>query len=67
MATLQKLKPSPSANHDQLSPLEQDVLWEYAKLGDKLKRVSVDWEKRILLVLTLVDIKPGPVNRRGPK
>ena len=28
-----------STNHPQLSPLEQEVLWEYAKLGDKTKRV----------------------------
>lgn len=30
-----------SANHAQLSPLEQDVLWEYTKLGNKIKRVSL--------------------------
>lgn len=29
-----------SAEHKQLSPLEQDVLWEYARLSDKIKRVS---------------------------
>lgn len=35
-----------SASNEQLSSLEQDVLWEYAKLGDKIKRVSllVSWE-----------------------
>lgn len=32
--------PHASANHSQLSPLESEVLWEYAKLADKLKRVS---------------------------
>jgi hypothetical protein len=30
-----------SLNHPQLSSLEQEVLWEYAKLGDKTKRVRV--------------------------
>lgn len=29
-----------STNNAQLSSLEQDVLWEYAKLGDKIKRVN---------------------------
>lgn len=29
-----------SANHAQLSEVEQEVLWEYAKLADKMKRVS---------------------------
>lgn len=29
-----------SAEHPQLSPLEAEVLWEYAKLADKVKRVS---------------------------
>ncbi|KAI9633471.1 DASH complex subunit Dad3-domain-containing protein [Dioszegia hungarica] len=31
---------NPYANQAQLSPLEQEVLWEYAKLSDKIKRIS---------------------------
>ncbi|KAJ7481161.1 DASH complex subunit Dad3-domain-containing protein [Mycena galericulata] len=28
---------SPYANHPSLSPIEQEVLWEYAKLAENLK------------------------------
>jgi hypothetical protein len=35
-----KIKLNTSANNEHLTSLEQDVLWEYAKLGDKIKRVS---------------------------
>ncbi|RXK40889.1 DASH complex subunit DAD3 [Tremella mesenterica] len=31
---------NPYINHPQLSSLEQQVLWEYAKLGDKIKRIA---------------------------
>ncbi|WWC89896.1 uncharacterized protein L201_004825 [Kwoniella dendrophila CBS 6074] len=31
---------NPYANNNQLSTLEQDVLWEFAKLNDKVKRAS---------------------------
>ncbi|WVQ78359.1 hypothetical protein IAT38_000444 [Cryptococcus sp. DSM 104549] len=31
---------NPYANHSQLSTLEADVLWEFAKLNDKIKRAS---------------------------
>ncbi|WWC60978.1 uncharacterized protein I303_103555 [Kwoniella dejecticola CBS 10117] len=31
---------NPYANNNQVSPLEQDVLWEFAKLNDKVKRAS---------------------------
>ncbi|WVQ98846.1 hypothetical protein IAU59_005977 [Kwoniella sp. CBS 9459] len=31
---------NPYANNDQLSSLEQDVLWEFAKLNDKVKRAA---------------------------
>ncbi|GFZ51410.1 hypothetical protein JCM24511_09172 [Saitozyma sp. JCM 24511] len=31
---------NPYANNPQLSPMEQQVLWEYAKLGDKVKRIA---------------------------
>ncbi|EKC99051.1 hypothetical protein A1Q2_06592 [Trichosporon asahii var. asahii CBS 8904] len=31
---------NPYANHSQLTPLESEVLWEYAKLADKLKRIA---------------------------
>ncbi|CAD6567971.1 MAG: hypothetical protein TREMPRED_004139 [Tremellales sp. Tagirdzhanova-0007] len=31
---------NPYTNNAQLSVLEQDVLWEYAKLGDKIKRIA---------------------------
>lgn len=33
-----------SAGHPQLSALEAEVLWEYAKLADKVKRVSSCWQ-----------------------
>ncbi|GMK57065.1 hypothetical protein CspeluHIS016_0309050 [Cutaneotrichosporon spelunceum] len=32
---------NPYVDHPQLSSLEAEVLWEYAKLADKVKRVSV--------------------------
>jgi hypothetical protein len=35
-----ELKLTHSANNEHLTSLEQDVLWEYAKLGDKIRRVS---------------------------
>ena len=38
--SVQKLIEGGSANTSQLSLLERDVLWEYAKLNDKIKRVS---------------------------
>ncbi|WRT67252.1 uncharacterized protein IL334_004219 [Kwoniella shivajii] len=31
---------NPYASNNQLSTLEQDVLWEFAKLNDKVKRAS---------------------------
>ncbi|TYJ55397.1 hypothetical protein B9479_003900 [Cryptococcus floricola] len=31
---------NPYANNGQLSSLEQDVLWEFAKLSDKVKRAA---------------------------
>ncbi|OCF55742.1 DASH complex subunit DAD3 [Kwoniella mangroviensis CBS 10435] len=31
---------NPYANNNHLSTLEQDVLWEFAKLNDKVKRAS---------------------------
>ncbi|CAK9780118.1 hypothetical protein CC85DRAFT_283688 [Cutaneotrichosporon oleaginosum] len=31
---------NPYAGHPQLSPLEAEVLWEYAKLADKVKRIT---------------------------
>ncbi|ORX40785.1 DASH complex subunit Dad3-domain-containing protein [Kockovaella imperatae] len=31
---------NPYANNSQLSSLEQEVLWEYVKLSDKIKRIS---------------------------
>ncbi|KAL1412505.1 hypothetical protein Q8F55_000251 [Vanrija albida] len=38
MATIEKV--NPYANNSQLSELESDVLWEYAKLGDKIRRIT---------------------------
>ncbi|OCF36472.1 DASH complex subunit DAD3 [Kwoniella heveanensis BCC8398] len=31
---------NPYASNDQLSSLEQDILWEFAKLNDKVKRAA---------------------------
>ncbi|WVR05301.1 hypothetical protein IAU60_002315 [Kwoniella sp. DSM 27419] len=31
---------NPYANNNQISPLEQEVLWEFAKLNDKVKRAA---------------------------
>ncbi|WOO82231.1 DASH complex subunit dad3 [Vanrija pseudolonga] len=31
---------NPYANNSQLSELESEVLWEYAKLGDKIRRIT---------------------------
>ncbi|KAK4684300.1 DASH complex subunit DAD3, partial [Tremellales sp. Uapishka_1] len=31
---------NPYLNHAHFSPLEADVLWEYAKLSDKVKRIA---------------------------
>ncbi|WWD15996.1 hypothetical protein CI109_100420 [Kwoniella shandongensis] len=31
---------NPYANNNQLSSIEQDVLWEFAKLSDKVKRAA---------------------------
>ncbi|ORY31301.1 DASH complex subunit Dad3, partial [Naematelia encephala] len=28
------------AGNSRLAPLEQDVLWEYAKLNDKIRRIA---------------------------
>jgi hypothetical protein len=51
-----------STNHAQLSPTEQDVLWEYAKLKDTIKRVS----KSCRLFLT-TDSEHCPGGSREPE
>ncbi|BEJ11915.1 hypothetical protein CspHIS471_0203750 [Cutaneotrichosporon sp. HIS471] len=42
---------NPYADHPQLSTLEGEVLWEYAKLADKVKKLCL--EKEMKLVFTM--------------